>query len=646
MTATTLTTTIALVGAHGYGAIHLENLERLESRVQLVALADPKGAPTADYGSDVPSWPTLDAALESGVRPDIVIIATPTNTHFALAARALEAGSDVYLEKPPVATMEQFTELLAIQERTGRTVQVGFQSFGSHALAEIAALGTPSSVATWAHWSRDRAYWTRSAWAGRRVLNGQPVVDGVLTNAISHAIATALHIAGARRREDVAAVELELYRAAEIEADDTSSVRITLADGRIVTGALTLASAELAEPLIEVRTPGGDVTFSYTTDDLTGSDRRTRRTGRTDLFEELLDHRDFGTTLSSALIDTGAYMEVLEAVRRAPDPARIPDASITTGEDRVTVDDIAHWVERTARAGALFSEVHAPFAQTAASGATEDISVNARTVAVRDDGSAVTPTSAPRPFMHPVRTLGGIVVTDAHPADHDWHLGASIGVQHANGVNFWGGPTYTQDLGYRWRTDHGRIETTALTRTDNGFTATANWITPAEVTLLMEETSWRLHPSADPRAWRFVTRTTLRARDEPVELGSPGTNGRVGGGYGGFTWRFPSASDVDVRTSGATGEEATHGTKSPWIAFSARFPDGEATVALAADDPRTASDPWFVRVADYQGIGSALAWTEPVLLDAGASVTLSFRGLVADGRLADAEVASLLDTAI
>ncbi|MDQ0642833.1 DUF6807 family protein [Microbacterium murale] len=636
------TAAVLLVGAHGFGAVHLRNLERLGSRIQLVALADPKGGPAEGFGSNVPSWPTLDAALDSGVRPDIVIVATPTNTHFALAARALEAGSDVYLEKPPVATMEQFTELLALQERTGRAIQVGFQSFGSHALAEIATLGTPSSVATWAHWSRDRAYWTRSAWAGRRVLNGQPVVDGVLTNAISHAIATALHIAGARRREDIADVELELYRAAEIEADDTSSVRITLADGRIVTGALTLASAELAEPLIEVRTPGEDVTFSYTTDDLRYADGHVVRTGRTDLFEELLDHRDHGTPLSSPLIGTGAYMEVLEAVRRAPDPIRIPDASITTAEDRVTVDDIAHWVERAARAGALFSEVHAPFAQIAPSGTTEDIAVDARIVAVRDDGSAVTPTSAPRPFLHPVRTLGGVVVTDAHPADHDWHLGASIGVQHANGVNFWGGPTYTEDFGYRWRADHGRIETTALTRTDDGFSATANWITPTGATLLIEETSWRVHSSPDPRAWRFVARTNLRALDEPVELGSPGTHGRVGGGYGGFAWRFPSASHVDVRTSDASGEEATHGAKSPWIAFSARFPDGEATVALAADDPRTASDPWFVRVADYPGIGSALAWEEPLLLDAGASVTLSFRGVVADGRLEDAEVAALL----
>ena len=641
-------TDVLLVGAQGFGAVHRENLERLGSRVRLVALADPKGAPSEGYGSDAPCWPSLDAALDAGIRPDIVIIATPTNTHFALAARALDSGSDVYLEKPPVATMAQFDELLALQERTGRAVQVGFQSFGSHALTELAALGTPTSVATWATWGRDTAYWTRSAWAGKRTLNGLPVVDGVLTNALSHAIATSLRIAGARRREDVARIELELYRAGDIEADDTSSIRITLTDGRIVSGALTLAAADQAEPLIEVRTASADVRFSYTTDDLEYADGRTTHTDRTDLFEELLDHRDAGRPLSSSLVDSGSYMAVLEAVRTSADPIAIADTAktvLTEGESvRVVVDDIGEWVERTARAGALYSELGAPFAVSAPAGRTEDLQVNGSVVVVRNDGSNVTPTSAPRPFLHPIRTPGGVVVTDAHPADHDWHLGVSVGVQHTNGANFWGGPTYTREFGYRWLSDHGRVETSSFTRAEGGFTSVAHWLAPSGDTTLTEETEWHLLPSGDARAWTFRTRTTLRAGTKPVELGSPGSHGRVGGGYGGFAWRFPASDDVNVRTADASGEDAVHGSISPWIAFSARFPDGEATVGLAADDDRTAGDPWFVRVADYPGVGSALAWQKPVRLDAGASITVSFRGFVADGRLTDAEVQALLDS--
>ncbi|HZU94066.1 MAG TPA: Gfo/Idh/MocA family oxidoreductase, partial [Microbacterium sp.] len=146
---------VLLVGTRGFGAVHLRNLERLADRARLIAVADPAGGPVEGFGSDTPAFPSLDAALDAGIRPDVTVIATPTGTHFPLAMRALEAGSDVYLEKPPVATMDQFSQLLAAQERTGRAIQIGFQSFGSHALAEIAALGTPTSVATWATWSRD-----------------------------------------------------------------------------------------------------------------------------------------------------------------------------------------------------------------------------------------------------------------------------------------------------------------------------------------------------------------------------------------------------------------------------------------------------------------------------------------------------------
>ena len=363
---------VLLVGTRGFGAVHLRNLERLADRARLIAVADPAGGPVEGFGSDTPAFPSLDAALDAGIRPDVTVIATPTGTHFPLAMRALEAGSDVYLEKPPVATMDQFSQLLAAQERTGRAIQIGFQSFGSHALAEIAALGTPTSVATWATWSRDAAYWSRSAWAGRRSIDGVPIVDGVVTNPLAHAVATALRIAGARRREDVQRIDLELYRANDIEADDTSSVRITLHDGRRITAALTLASPEQKVPLIEVRTASGDVVFAYTEDELMYADGRRERTGRTDLFEELLDHREHGVPLSSPLVETGAFMTVLEAVRTAPSPFAIPASELTVRTDGpsplTTIDGIDDWIERTARSGALFSELDAPFARAAIAG--------------------------------------------------------------------------------------------------------------------------------------------------------------------------------------------------------------------------------------------------------------------------------------
>lgn len=82
-------------------------------------------------------------------------------------------------------------------------MQVGFQSLGSEALPAIDALvasggiGEVRGISATGLWLRNRAYFKRSRWAGKRSLNGTDVVDGVVTNALAHAVATGLRL---RRR--------------------------------------------------------------------------------------------------------------------------------------------------------------------------------------------------------------------------------------------------------------------------------------------------------------------------------------------------------------------------------------------------------------------------------------------------------------
>lgn len=56
---------------------------------------------------------------------DAVIVATPDHWHFPIALAAMEAGKDVYLEKPMVHTLEETRKLVEAVKRTGRVVQVG-----------------------------------------------------------------------------------------------------------------------------------------------------------------------------------------------------------------------------------------------------------------------------------------------------------------------------------------------------------------------------------------------------------------------------------------------------------------------------------------------------------------------------------------
>lgn len=61
------------------------------------------------------------------VKPDIVTIGTPDHWHVPIAIRALEAGADVYCEKPLTLTIQEGIEVRKIVEKTGRVFQVGTQ---------------------------------------------------------------------------------------------------------------------------------------------------------------------------------------------------------------------------------------------------------------------------------------------------------------------------------------------------------------------------------------------------------------------------------------------------------------------------------------------------------------------------------------
>ena len=157
-----MTTTFAVVGIHGYGAHHLAELSAMaaEGSATLVAVADPRGADGVQHLPEgTPVHPDLESLLAAGV-PDVVVLATPIQTHLPLATLALRAGAAVLLEKPTTASMAEFTQLGEVAAQTGRPVQVGFQSFGSDALDRIAeyvragAIGEVTGIGgVWTAWT-------------------------------------------------------------------------------------------------------------------------------------------------------------------------------------------------------------------------------------------------------------------------------------------------------------------------------------------------------------------------------------------------------------------------------------------------------------------------------------------------------------
>jgi predicted dehydrogenase len=372
--------TVALIGANGHGRWHRRAIGRLHEsgRLRLVGLCDVRPIEPAP-GAEVPDGVRLftdHQEMLRAVRPDVAVICTPPHTHLAIATDALRAGCDILLEKPPVLSLVEHHGLAAVLDETGRACQVGFQALGSAALACLVdaigagRLGTVTAIGVSGSWQRDDAYYQRSPWAGRRSLNGRPVLDGAVANPFAHALMQGLAIAWAStEKRDPQLLEMERYRARPIEVDDTACLRLTLASGLPVTLAVTLCGEAFIAGEITVDGTAGRAVLEYPTDrlQLPGEPEPREVPGRMSLLENLLDHRaDRSVPLVAPLSTTEPFTAVLAAVQAAPEPARIGESWLTVSGvapgRQVTVVGVNEAIQRAVRHRALFSELSVPWA--------------------------------------------------------------------------------------------------------------------------------------------------------------------------------------------------------------------------------------------------------------------------------------------
>jgi hypothetical protein len=251
--------------------------------------------------------------------------------------------------------------------------------------------------------------------------------------------------------------------------------------------------------------------------------------------------------------------------------------------------------------------------------------------------------ASPRPYLHRITTLSGVPVTEVRPDDHLHHLGVGVAVPDVEGHNFWGGRTFVRGKGSVELDNHGVQEHTGFPLRDpDGFVEELRWTAGGRELLRERRTVAPLHLTDTAWALDFTfALTNTGGRD--LSIGSPATNGRSGAGYGGFFWRARKEAAVpEVFMPDADGEQAAHGRCADWLALAG--PDW--TLVFAGATERTRRDPWFVRAAEYPGVGSSLAAAERLPVKAGASVVRRIVTVVADGRLGREDVTRLVDKAV
>jgi len=238
---------------------------------------------------------------------------------------------------------------------------------------------------------------------------------------------------------------------------------------------------------------------------------------------------------------------------------------------------------------------------------------------------------APRPYLHPVRTLGGHPLTEVNPVDHRHHYGLSLSVAQVNGTSHWGGRTYVRGQGPTLLTNHGQQRSRGVTVDDRELVDDITWYDEQGRPQLVERR--RLTGALAFGGWRLDWHSVLTARYGSIRIDSPATCGREGAGYGGIFWRLPSAPTTVLSADGS-GRDAAFGSGSPWLAFV----QGNVTLLLLQPDRVW---PWFLRTTEYVGACPALAWDEPLTLQPNQELTLSLTALLLD-RAVDASEAKTL----
>ncbi|MEZ5363312.1 MAG: Gfo/Idh/MocA family oxidoreductase [Bryobacterales bacterium] len=126
---------VGIIGVGNIGTRHLERrllpMERKDGILKMTAACDiyDRAKFRAQEMIGLSSKDVHHDFRELLARPDVdaVLIATPEHWHAPMALAAVEAGKDVYLEKPMTRTVAEAKQLAEAVERTGRVLQVGSQ---------------------------------------------------------------------------------------------------------------------------------------------------------------------------------------------------------------------------------------------------------------------------------------------------------------------------------------------------------------------------------------------------------------------------------------------------------------------------------------------------------------------------------------
>lgn len=288
---------VGLVGYGNAGATFHAPLIRACPRMQLTAVQTSREAPmrVGSFGE------LLD-------RSDLVVIASPNQTHFAYARQALEGGKHVVVDKPFTVTLDEADELIALAREQQRVLTV-FQNrrLDGDFLTVRKLLPRLGDISLFeANWDRFRPA-IKQGWRERPEPGG-----GVLADLGSHLIDHALQLFGLP-----AAIEADvLAQRADALVDDYFEVILHYGRMRLCLRCSTL----VAEPRPRFAVHGSGGSFVKFGTDVQEAQLKSGMDPRSPEFG--IDQRDGSFTApdgtrTAVPTERGAYLDFYDAVASA-----------------------------------------------------------------------------------------------------------------------------------------------------------------------------------------------------------------------------------------------------------------------------------------------------------------------------------------
>ena len=313
----------------------------------LAGVCDPLPERSSEAGEKFSAAAFTDyQAMLDTVRPELVVIASPSMVHADQAVAAMEQGIDVFLDKPMAVSLDEATRIVETQRRTGRKLMM-YQPMRvrdeTTQLKKILQSGVLGNIFMIKMTTTFFAF--RNDWQSFRKYGG-----GMLNNSGAHALDLLLHLAGSPIRrvdchmksilslgdaDDFVKVLMETESGVTIDMEINSSAAIEQTKWAITgdKGALTVIDTDPDHPYFQVRyyDPAQLPTVELN-DTLAAKDRKYINNGPKewitedhpfelgygpDYYNFCHDYFALGKAPLVAIDETYAVMRVIDACRRS-----------------------------------------------------------------------------------------------------------------------------------------------------------------------------------------------------------------------------------------------------------------------------------------------------------------------------------------